>query len=136
MEETSVYIKLHVPRESFWGTKLSENTAKVDNILLNTEIGFGDIVKFNPENNEVISVIVKKSNTFAINYSVEKGNVKETYNKIYNHFEERGFPIEGMVSGLVLVSVPVGLPESSIRKAIEECPVPVTLNEENNEETY
>lgn len=124
----SNHIKLHIPGEFFWAKKLTDDTASVDNILMNKEIGYCDIVKFNPENNEVISVLIKKSNTFKINYPTI-GDVKEMYKIIYNHFEEKGISVEGMFIGVVLLSVPVGLPESVVEKLIKECPVKLELDE-------
>lgn len=119
-------IKLHVPGESFWATKLTENTAKVDNILMRSEISLNDIVTFNPKNNEVISVLIKKSNTIGITYDID-GDIKEIYKIIYNHFEDNGIPVEGMLKGVALIAVPVGLPDSAVEKLIKECPVKVEL---------
>lgn len=53
-------IKLHIPGESFWAERLTENTARVENILLDFSIGLNDIVLFNQEN-EVLEVIQKNS---------------------------------------------------------------------------
>jgi hypothetical protein len=120
------HIKLHIPGESFWAMQLSEDTAQVDNILLNSDIGLKDIVKFNPEDNEVISVIEKKTNTFAINYPSE-GDIKETYKTLYNYFEEKGIKVEGMFAGTALLSVPVGIPDSAVTKIINECSIKIIL---------
>ena len=122
----SSHIKLHIPGESFWATKLTEDTAQVDNILLNCDIGFKDIVKFNPKNNKVTSILIKKTHTLGINYSID-GDVKEAYKKVYNHFEGRGIPIEGMVAGMALISIPVELAENVVDDIIKECPVKVEL---------
>ena len=135
MSSNSENIKLHIPGESFWGIKLSENTAEVNNILLNPEYGLGDIVKFNPEDGEVISLIKKKTNTFGVRYSPD-GDVKATYKKIHEHLNSNGISIEGMVAGLAIIAVPVGLTENMVNKIIDECPEKITLmsNDEDGEE--
>lgn len=119
-------IKLHVPGESFWATKLTENTAKVDNILMKSEVSLNDIVKFNPKDNKVISILIKKSNTVGITYEIS-GDIQETYKSVYNHFEDNGIPVEGMLKGVVLLAVPVGLPDSAVEKLIKKCPAKVEL---------
>ncbi|HWY34390.1 MAG TPA: hypothetical protein VNX68_07065, partial [Nitrosopumilaceae archaeon] len=93
----SKHIKLHIPGESFWAIQLTEDTATVDNILLNPEVGYKDVVKFDPENNEVISVIVKNSNTFGLKYAVTD-EIAETYKKIVKHFESNSIGVEGMTA--------------------------------------
>ena len=132
-ESESKHIKLHIPGESFWAEQLTEDTACVDNILLNSEIGYKDIVKFNPENHEVISVLVKKSNTFAIKYSTAN-NIQETYKKIVEYFEEKSVGIEGIFAGMALLSVPVGIPETALHKIVSDCPITIELIENENEE--
>lgn len=132
-EKEYKHIKLFVPGESFWAMQLSEDTAQVDNILLNADIGLKDIVKFNPENNEVISVIEKKTNTCAIKYP-EYGNIKKTYKKLYDYFEGKGVQVEGMFSGVCLLSIPVEVPESAVTQIVAECPIKVEILTNESEE--
>src|ERR1035437_1595267 len=132
-EKEYKHIKLFVPGESFWAMQLSEDTAQVDNILLSAYIGLKDIVKFNPENKEVISVIEKKTDTVAIKYP-EGGNIKKTYKKLYDYFEGKGIQVEGMFPGVCLLSVPVGVPENAITQIVAECPIKVEFLTNESEE--
>jgi hypothetical protein len=129
------HIKLNVPGESFWAKQLSENTAEVDNILLEPSIGLGDIVKFNPKNNSVETVLVKKTNTMAVNYPTD-GDIKETYKTLYNHLEGNDIQVEGMMAGMALIAVPVGMLDSTIEDIVSKCPVKLDLikPEEEKEE--
>jgi hypothetical protein len=133
-EKEYKHIKLHIPGESFWAMQLSEDTAQIDNILLNSDYGLKDIVKFNPEDNEVISVIEKKTNTFGIKYP-EEGDVKETYKTLYNYFESKNIHIEGMFSGVALLSIPVGIPSNAVEQIVAECPFKIEflINEDEEE---
>lgn len=129
----SKHIKLRVPGESFWAIPLSEDTAEVDNILLDGSIGLGDVVKFNPANNEVVSVLVKKTNTMGIKYPTT-GDIKETYKKVYEYLEENNIKVEGMMAGMALIAVPVGIPDSAVEKIISESPVQIELMDSEDDE--
>jgi len=114
-------LKLHVPGESFWAYKISENTAEIGNILMNPDYCLGDIVSFNPNNNEVIKLIEKKTTTLAMSYSKD-GDVKEKYSKIYTYFEDKNIKVEGMFAGVFLLAIPINIPEKAIEQIIAECP--------------
>lgn len=123
----SGHIKLHIPGESFWAQPLTKNTARVDNILLESSIGLGDTVSFNPETNEVIEVLVKKTNTAAISYVSSKETIKENFQKLYHHFESQGIKVEGVMPGIALMAIPVEMPDDTVDKLLNECPIKVAL---------
>lgn len=127
------HIKLNIPGESFWAKQLTEDTAEVDNILLEPSIGLGDIVKFNTKTNTVETVLVKKTNTMAVNYSPE-GDIKETYKTLYNYLESNNILVEGMMAGMALIAVPVGLPDSAVEEIVSKCPVELVLVKPTEEE--
>lgn len=120
-------IKLRIPGESFWAYQLTKDTARVCNILLSAEIGLDDIVRFNPENNEVVSLLIKKTTTFAAEYKFSKKTIKQKYKILYKYFEERNIKVEGLAMGVVLLSVAVGIPTNVVKQIIKECPVKTKL---------
>lgn len=62
-------VKLRIPGESFWGTLVSHNTARVDNVLLSDEYRYGDVVRFNPSSGCVTGLISRTyPYTFAVTY--------------------------------------------------------------------
>lgn len=127
-------IKLHVPGESFWATKLTDNTAQVDNILFDGSIGYGDIVKYDPSNNEVLSVLIKKTNTSAIKYSTD-GDIRIIFKTISTYFEEKGIGVEGMIPGVAFLAVPIDFLEKDVLLIVNKCPVKseLILNEEQEQ---
>lgn len=107
--------------ETFWAIKLTENTAKVDNILLNEEVGLHDIVLFDEDHN-VLEVIQKVTTTTAVKYPAE-GDIEETWKTLREYIREKGLSIEGMFKGTALISIPVEMSDEEYENIIDNCPV-------------
>lgn len=121
-------IKLHIPGESFWAERLTENTARVENILLDFSIGLNDIVLFNQEN-EVLEVIQKNSKSAMLKYANEPDTVRENYAKIYEYFKGHRIGCEGMFAGEALLSLPIELSDIEFEIIASKCPVEIEIVE-------
>lgn len=133
-KEEVEHIKLRVegedggPAETFWAIKLTENTAKVDNILLNGNVGLHDIVLFDEEHN-VLEVIEKKTVTSALKYHNE-GDIDETWKTLREYMKNSGLSIEGMMAGVALISIPIEMSDEEYEKIIDNCPVSIEFFED------
>ena len=121
-------IKLHIPGESFWAERLTENTARVENILLDFSIGLNDIVLFNQEN-EVLEVIQKNSKSVMLKYANEPDTVRENYAKIYEYCKGHRIGGEGMFAGEALLSLPIELSDIEFEIIASKCPVEIEIVE-------
>lgn len=119
------YIKLHIPGESFWAIKLSDDTAEVANILLSDDYSLGDIVRFDKER-EVVELLEKKNFTGGIKYPTE-GDIKETFKKVYDYLESKDVKVEGAMAGMALIAFPVVMTDEELEKIVEECPIKIEL---------
>jgi uncharacterized protein YjgD (DUF1641 family) len=124
------FIKLSLPGEKFWAKLISQNTAQIENVLLNNEYSLGDIVMFN-ENNEVTLLLKKVSNTALVKYEFDLFNIEEmvtNVEKIIHYFGVKGIKSEPAILGVILIAVPVGITSEQVLNIANNCPVKVEIN--------
>ena len=125
-------IKLHVTfsgeedgiqGEWLWARRISEGCAKLSNIPLCAELGQGDLVSYDEEM-EILEVLEKATNTFHLWYKWHKDEDKteREFREIREYLLAHDIHVEGLVIGLIAISVALGIEESELHGIIEGCP--------------
>lgn len=123
MSDDNNHIKLRVPGESFWAIPVEGTTdqAIIDNLLLDDDYRFKDVVRFNPDTGEVIELVERTMHQIPIKYFVAEGeDINDVWKKIVTHFESHGIEIEGMIAGMAMLSVPKEMTYDKIKAVADE----------------
>jgi hypothetical protein len=101
----------------------SKRTAIIKGISQNYEIGYDDIVIFDPETDEITQVIKKKNNTVFIKFEENKVN----FSKIDMYFAKNNIHTESLMFGLAGLAIPVNISEEDFQIILYNCPVTCEL---------
>jgi len=124
-------IKLNTGIDWVSAEALSIRTAIVKGISRNYEIGFDDLVLFDPVKKRITQVIKKNSNTLYVSF---KENA-ESYRKINNYFGENDIRVESIIFGIAGLGIPVGISDEDFQIIFHNCPVDCEIIVESDNET-
>lgn len=109
---------------------LSNRTAKVKGISRNYEIGYDDLVLFDPVKKRITQVIKKSSNTLYINFK----ETAESYRKLNTYFAEHDIKVESIMFGIAGLGIPVGIGDEDFQIIFYNCPIDCEMIVENSKE--
>tara|TARA_Y100000034_G_C6893405_1_gene411437 strand:- start:1469 stop:1870 length:402 start_codon:yes stop_codon:yes gene_type:complete len=127
---TDNYIKIWIPGESMWATRISENSAKVCNIpIMTNEFTLGDLVEIDSEN-QVVGVLERGAYNMVCHYEASDADqVSERYKQLREYYQGFDIKVEGGVKGICMLSVPVDCDPKQLAQISKGCPVSVELHE-------
>lgn len=108
---------------------LSKRTAIVKGISQNYEIGYDDLVLFDPVTNKITQVIKKNSNTVYVKFQQDWRN----FGKMDAYFSKNNIRIESLIPGIAGLAIPVDISDEDFQIIFHNCPVSCELlTEEDN----
>ena len=116
--------------EWLWAKKISDNTAKVENIPFFVEdMTLGDLVEFDPKTHVILRVIEKCGRTLHghFDFAEYEEETLQLWHQIKEHFGTYDIPLEAMSQGFFSLAVPLDLDDEQVLGVAVCCPVPVTL---------
>ncbi|TXI85138.1 MAG: hypothetical protein E6Q38_00905 [Crocinitomicaceae bacterium] len=102
---------------------LSIRTAQIKGISRNYEIGYDDLVLFDPIKKKITQVVKKSSNTLYINFQENP----ENYKKIKNYFAENNIRVESIFFGVAGLGIPIKVSEEDFEIIFHNCPIECDL---------
>ena len=107
------------------------NAARIATIPLTCEYGLGDIVRYDPEQgNVVVDILQKGSRTYGCLYEARHGDpVIDRGNRagIKMYFERFGINIEFATKRLFSLAVPLNMGEARVINIVYKCPIDITV---------
>ena len=110
---------------------LSKRTAIVKGISQNYEIGYDDLVLFDPVTNKITQVIKKNSNTVYVKFLTNWSN----FGKMDAYFSKHNIQIENLMLGIAGLAIPVDISDEDFQIIFYNCPVDCELITENFNES-
>lgn len=98
-----------------------------------SDLGLDDIVeiRFSDDRWEFVRLLKKNTNTYFIQFSVDKNNVDAVSETVYNHFSKYGIRSDSVWPGLFSIAVPIYI--ENIEQIISDCPVALIIEEDSPE---
>lgn len=123
------FFKLKHGDEVIQAERLTDVTARISIIPLGSNHCLDDIVSYDKEN-KIVASLVKKHNKAIVGYEVcltDADKTKETLEGVLKYVEEEGFICKPALPGLILVAVPMGIPQANLDSIAEDCYYDITF---------